>query len=160
MKSLRIAQKRLEEGNVSEARRLADKSIGLFPTDEAKTFLASLTNSSKAPQTTASSSSTETHPSAAGTHNRKGKEKVPESPTESMGAEKKWTPEQAAIVKRVRTCGVTEYYEVLSITKDADEAEVKKAYRKVSFGAVTCNYHVWWAHVAWLACAAITPRQE
>jgi DnaJ family protein B protein 12 len=35
-------------------------------------------------------------------------------------------------VKRVRSCGVTEYYEVLAIAREADDAEVKKAYRKVS----------------------------
>ncbi|KAF8605828.1 DnaJ-domain-containing protein [Ceratobasidium sp. AG-I] len=133
LKSLRLAQKHLEGGNLSEARRLADKSIGLFPTDEAKTFLASLaSSSSKAPPTTASSSGTETHPSAAGAHNRKGKEKASDAATEPVGAEKKWTPDQEAIVKRVRSCGVTEYYEVLAITKEADDGEVKKAYRKLA----------------------------
>lgn len=131
----------MEEGNTSEARRLADKSISLFPTDEAKTFLASLVDaSSQAPRATASSSGTETHPSAAGAHNRKGKEKAPDATTEPVGAEKKWTPDQEAIVKRVRSCGVTEYYEVLSITKDADEGEVKKAYRKVSLGDPAANF--------------------
>ena len=56
-----------------------------------------------------------------------------------MSADKKWTPEQEAVVKRVRSCGVTEYYEVLAITKEADDGEVKKAYRKVSSGGLVSN---------------------
>jgi DnaJ homolog subfamily B member 12 len=32
----------------------------------------------------------------------------------------------------VRACKVTEYYEILAVKKDCEEADVKKAYRKVS----------------------------
>jgi DnaJ family protein B protein 12 len=42
-----------------------------------------------------------------------------------------YTPEQRDIVKRVRSCKVTDYYEILSVKKDCEEVEVKKAYRKV-----------------------------
>ncbi|KAH7335455.1 hypothetical protein B0J17DRAFT_719983 [Rhizoctonia solani] len=73
-------------------------------------------------------SGAETHPSAAGAHSRKGKAKA----DSADGGEKKWTPEQAAVVKRVRSCGITAYYEVLAIEKTADENEVKKAYRKLA----------------------------
>ena len=55
----------------------------------------------------------------------KGKEKARE-----------YTPEQAAVVKRIRKCKVTEYYEILGLKKDSDENDVKKAYRKVRLGAV------------------------
>ncbi|KAG9128532.1 hypothetical protein FRC07_003421 [Ceratobasidium sp. 392] len=130
LKSLKLAQKHLEGGNISEARRLADKSIRLYPTSEAKAFLASLPDSSGASPATARSSGTETHPSAAGAHNRKGKEKANDG--DASSGEKKWTAEQAAVVKRVRSCGATEYYEVLAISKEADDGEVKKAYRKLA----------------------------
>ncbi|CAE7074872.1 unnamed protein product [Rhizoctonia solani] len=127
LKSLRLARKRFESGNISEARRLADKSISLFPTAEAKDFLATLASapSPSSPVDPPMASGAETHPSAGGAHSRKGKAKE-----DLDGAEKKWTPEQAAVVKRVRSCGVTAYYEVLAIEKTADENEVKKAYRK------------------------------
>ncbi|KAJ1306634.1 hypothetical protein OPQ81_007630 [Rhizoctonia solani] len=75
-------------------------------------------------------SGTETHPSAAGTHSRKGKAKA--EPESVDRGEKKWTPEQAAVVKRVRSCGATAYYEVLAIEKTADENDVKRAYRKLA----------------------------
>lgn len=138
LKSLRLARKHLEGGNLSEARRLADKSISLYPTSEAKDFLATLASAPSPSDTTpstpaASTSGAEAHPSAAGAHNRKGKSKAATDSTEpSGGSEKKWTAEQAAVVKRVRSCGTTAYYEVLAIEKSADENEVKKAYRKVS----------------------------
>ena len=34
-------------------------------------------------------------------------------------------------MKRVRACKVTEYYEILSVKRDCEEVEIKKAYRKV-----------------------------
>ena len=53
----------------------------------------------------------------------------------SDAGEKKreYTPEQAAVVKRIRACRITEYYEILSVKRDCEEVEVKKAYRKVRF---------------------------
>ena len=49
----------------------------------------------------------------------------------SGGEKREYTPEQAAIVKRIQSCKVTEYYEILSVKKDCSEVEIKKAYRKV-----------------------------
>lgn len=37
----------------------------------------------------------------------------------------------AMVVRRVRACKVTEYYEILSVKQDCEEAKIKKAYRKV-----------------------------
>ncbi|ELU43413.1 endoplasmic reticulum protein [Rhizoctonia solani AG-1 IA] len=131
LKSLRLARKHFEGGNLSEARRLADKSISLFPTAEAKDFLATLASApspSGTPTDPPKASGAEVHPSAGGAHSRKGKTKD----QATNGSEKKWTPEQAAVVKRVRSCGATAYYEVLAIEKTADEGEVKKAYRKLA----------------------------
>lgn len=43
-----------------------------------------------------------------------------------------YTPEQAAAVKRIRTCKATAFYEILSIEKEASDTQVKKAYHKLS----------------------------
>ena len=109
---------------------------------------ASSSSSSGAAGAGASSTAAETHPSAAGARHRhtgstaatSEKEKGRENgngaaPGGSHGAPKKsYTPENMAVVKRVRACKVTEYYEILALKRDCEEAEVKKAYRKVRFG--------------------------
>lgn len=43
-----------------------------------------------------------------------------------------YTPEQKAAVLRIRKCGPTDFYEILSIQKTATDGEIKKAYRKLS----------------------------
>jgi DnaJ homolog subfamily B member 12 len=49
-----------------------------------------------------------------------------------MGGEKReFTAEQHSVVKRVRGCKVTEYYEILAVKRSCEDAEIKKAYRKV-----------------------------
>jgi DnaJ homolog subfamily B member 12 len=65
---------------------------------------------------------------------------TPKASTAAAGASKgkgkddekrEYTAEQLAVVKRIRKCKVTQYYEILSLQKDCEEADVKKAYRKV-----------------------------
>ncbi|PSR82617.1 hypothetical protein PHLCEN_2v6050 [Hermanssonia centrifuga] len=154
VKCLAIAQKHRNAGNFESARRFCQKSLNLFSTPEATKLLeiidsestatpSSSTSSSSSTgdsSNTAFSSSAETHPSSSGTRHRHADTNAkPSGSTNgkangaSKEAEKKreYTPEQAAVVKRIRACKVTEYYEILSLKKDCEEVEVKKAYRKV-----------------------------
>src|ERR1044071_2594004 len=44
----------------------------------------------------------------------------------------KCTPEQKVAVLRILRCGPTAYYEILQLSKACTDAEVRKAYRKMS----------------------------
>lgn len=159
IKCLTIAQKHRSAGNLPSAKRFCQKSLNLFSTPEGAKLLeiieeelepgpsaSSGTSSSSASgaagSTSAFSSSAEAHPSSSGTRHRhtessshaNGKANGSINGSAKAGSEQKkrdFTPEQAAVVKRIRTCKVTDYYGILSLKRDCEEAEVKKAYRKV-----------------------------
>ncbi|KAI0705226.1 DnaJ-domain-containing protein [Cytidiella melzeri] len=158
LKCLSIAQKHRNAGNLPSAQRFCQKSLNLFSTPEATKLLAvveaelasgpSSSSSSSASTSSATgsgagfSTSTETHPSSSSTRHRhtESSAKANGSATNGSaksgsGAEEKkreYTNEQAAVVKRIRSCKVTEYYEILSLKRDCEEADIKKAYRKLA----------------------------
>lgn len=174
IKCLAIAQKHRNAGNLPSAKRFCQKSLNLFSTPEATKLLeiievdvasepsASSSTSSAAGSSAGFSTSAEAHPSSSGTRHRhtdsttkvngkaNGKANGSSDTTEKK---REYTPEQAAVVKRIRTCKVTEYYEILSLKRECEEAEIKKAYRKVCtrvlFGAFLQR------HLS--ACPVITP---
>lgn len=136
IRCLSIAQKHRDAGNYPSARKFCQKSISLFDTPEAHKLLASIVSqeasstSSSAPSS--SSTGSETHSSASTTKQRHAKSSPSLGTASGQGGEQRsFTPENLAVVKRVRACKVTEYYEILNIKKDCEEVEVKKAYRKV-----------------------------
>ncbi|KAF8347870.1 hypothetical protein F5887DRAFT_669752 [Amanita rubescens] len=137
LRCLSIAQKYFNAANIPSAHKFCSKSISLFETPQALALLASI---NAAPESStagaAKASATEEHPSASGTKQRgtkSGGTNKPNGTAGGMGGEKRdYTPEQHATVKRVRTCKVTEYYEILELKKDCEEADIKKAYRKLA----------------------------
>lgn len=150
LKCLAIAQKHRNAGNYPSAKRFCQKSLTLFSTAEAVKLLevieveiqesAAPSSSSHAAGSSSAegrTSAAETHPSAAGARQRHGGDSSKaEGKAKANGGpapEKKrtYTPEHAAVVERVRKCKITEYYEILSLKRDCEEADVKKAYRKV-----------------------------
>lgn len=138
LRCLSIAHKHRHAGNLPSALKFVQKSISLFSTPEAVKLLAAINSETPSSST---SSATESHPSASGAHHRHtastSNAKTNGNGTAGgIGGEKReYTQEQHAVVKRVRGCKVTQYYEILEVKKECEEVEIKKAYRKVSFSS-------------------------
>ncbi|KAI8340596.1 hypothetical protein BC941DRAFT_347566 [Chlamydoabsidia padenii] len=121
LRCLTIAKKHLSNGNQSGALKFAKKSIDLYPTDQAKSFLSQVQATSNN-DSSAKTTGANIHPSRQNTTSS-----TPSTPT----TEKKHTPEQAKAVKTILSCG-TDYYKVLSLTKSCTEIDIKKSYRKLA----------------------------
>ncbi|KAF9240631.1 hypothetical protein BU15DRAFT_87545 [Melanogaster broomeanus] len=143
LKCLRIAQKHRDAGNFPSARKFCQKSLSLFATPEAEKLRESIeaaAGESAGPssssgtanaKTQATSSSTETRPSATGVKHRGGA--AADGTAGGMnGNKREYTAEQLHVVKRVKACKATRYYEILAVKRDCEEADIKKAYRKLA----------------------------
>ncbi|PVF98102.1 DnaJ-domain-containing protein [Serendipita vermifera] len=154
LKALSIARRHLAASppNISTAKKLALKSVALCETSEAMNLLERIrqmeedikdgahANGSAKPTTNeASSSGTEPFAGSEGIKHRHTAHTSTNSSTpasdkgKSRADEKReYTEEQMLVVQRIRKCKATEYYEILSLKKDCEEADVKKAYRKLA----------------------------
>ncbi|KAF9266944.1 DnaJ-domain-containing protein [Marasmius fiardii PR-910] len=148
LRCLAISQKHRDARNYSSARKFCQKSIALFDTPEAHKLLESIeaaegsasssANDEGSTSPAGASTATEEHPSASGTKHRHTR-KESKAQTSSNGTagglggeNREYTTDQMEVVRRVRSCKVTEFYEILAVKKDCDEADIKKAYRKLA----------------------------
>ncbi|KAI7821861.1 hypothetical protein BC939DRAFT_198023 [Gamsiella multidivaricata] len=150
LRCLEIARRHLSSGNYAAARKFGLKSTTLFPTPEAEAFVSRVVSeeSTAVPASGASSASEEPTPhrtkssstaggggpSAKGTSSARSNTtplRSRSTPVDHKPVERDYTPEQAAAVKAVRSCG-GDFYKILGVNKNATDAEIKKAYRKVA----------------------------
>ncbi|KAI9033625.1 DnaJ domain-containing protein [Phycomyces nitens] len=118
---LSFAKSEYGNGNIPAALSLTKKSLGLFPTDQAKEFLQKIKMKMAEPstkETPNSASGPRQRPTAAG------------SQSENASSDK-YTSEQVMAVKEILACG-TNYYKVLKLRRDCTEVEIKKSYRKLA----------------------------
>ncbi|GBP63666.1 DnaJ homolog subfamily B member 12 [Eumeta japonica] len=116
-----IAQNAISSGNFEKAERFLLKAERLYPTAKAKELLTHVrTASSQTP-----SSSKKTPPGSPGRDDVR-KRKTPSHQPQ----QREYTSDQLEAVKRIKKC--KDYYEILGVTKDAPDSEIKKAYKKLA----------------------------
>lgn len=147
--ALKLARKHADAGNHVAALKWARKSLAINATPDARFLVEKLESGGGGGggASAAGPSSGASAPSSEGLRNRAsaaaatssasaGSSPAPSAraPPEKQKA-REWTPEQAAVVKRVNAAGrAHDYYGVLGLKKEdsPDESAVKKGYRKVS----------------------------
>lgn len=123
-----ISKRKLEAGDVQGATKFANKAAALHDSAEVQALLKKIARAPQDRQTNGKATGAST------SNGSPGGSTAPRPPVnrEHTQPKREFTPDQEAIVKRVRKCPHTAFYEILDIKKGSTEAEVKKAYRKLA----------------------------
>ncbi|XP_053695124.1 dnaJ homolog subfamily B member 14-like [Sabethes cyaneus] len=116
---IEIAVAAFRAGNVEKAQKFLEKSQRLYPTKEAEELLRRVRNVG----------STRTGGTEESTARRRTLNKDGEKSQEPK-LNVDYTPEQLEAVRRIKRC--KDYYEVLDVTKEATDSDIKKAYKKLA----------------------------
>lgn len=126
-KCIDIANRKLAAGDVQGATKFATKAAALHDSPSVQSLLQKIAKTpTKSSDASGTSSSRAPNGSAETTAQR------PAVNREHTQPKREFTPDQEAIVKRVRKCSHTAFYEILAIKKESSDGEVKKAYRKLA----------------------------
>ncbi|XP_032525992.2 dnaJ homolog subfamily B member 12 isoform X1 [Danaus plexippus] len=120
-KCIEIAQVAFRSGNVSKAERFLLKAEMLYPSPHAKELLARVRAASGTGS--ASKKTPPSSPSADELRRRKTPNHQPQ--------QQEYTTEQMEAVRRINT-KCKDYYEILGVTKEATDSDIKKAYKKLA----------------------------
>ncbi|XP_071508928.1 dnaJ homolog subfamily B member 12-like [Diadema antillarum] len=139
-KCVRIALKASAAGDREKAIKFLQKAHKLYPSRKVEELIERMQNVSDSSESSDSgsqhsSSNEQSRPADSSPlrqrRNSASRQQAASGGTSSNGdAHKDYTPEQQAAVRKIQQC--KNFYEILGVTKDCSEADVKKAYKKLA----------------------------
>ncbi|XP_028405939.1 dnaJ homolog subfamily B member 14-like [Dendronephthya gigantea] len=127
-KCLEFARRYLAKGEKEKAKKFLNKSQRLFPLKEAESFAQELNKKDSKENGDENIHNGSAHKTDK--NNEKNKNNFEECDTEEKTKECDYTPDQLAEVKRINK--LKDYYEILGVEKDAKDADLRKAYKKLA----------------------------
>ncbi|KAL2083585.1 hypothetical protein ACEWY4_021358 [Coilia grayii] len=123
---INISIEALRNNDQDKARRFLEKAQRLFPTSKAQSLLDTIEQNGNSHSTEENSNGD----SDAGLRHRSQAAEANISGEGATDSAKAYTSEQLDAVKRIKNC--KNYYEILGVSKEAAEDDLKKAYRKLA----------------------------
>jgi DnaJ family protein B protein 12 len=122
---LKKAERKFAEGDLKSSLRLAEKSLRMYQSEEAKELVNRIQS-----KIASSSSSADTSANGEGVRQRRRQEETEGKDSTGEPSAPSYTPQQQQSVDRVIKCSC--FYEVLSVEKEDGVEVIKKAYRKLA----------------------------